>query len=356
MQKATRAVLIAQLVHQGRGQAALGRAHGVDVPLWCIAVVDRHKGGFAAHGQAHVAGIQRLVHLLAQGHYCLPLVVGVGLGHARGFQEAGHRHVVAELDLALVNAAFNRRGARGLGRAGQWNMAFAGQQARGSVQPDPAGTGQVDLAPGVQVGKVHLGAAGAVQRLDIGRELDQVARDKARRQTAVAQQLHHQPGRVAAGARAQSQGFFRRLHTGLHADQIADVLVHHLVHRHQKVDAAALAQVDACQAGLEQVARRLSRQVGRQLLRQQGLVLKRVVVGAGLQKEIKRVVDRHLHHQSDRHLELGGRFGEHQPRLVVGKRVLLPIDEVAGRLDLERIRDDFAAAMWRRAQPNHLRT
>ena len=109
MQKAALAVVVAQFVHQFGGQAALGRAHGVDVPLWCIAVVHRHKGGFPAHGQAHVATGQRPVHLLAQGHYCLPLVVGVGLGHARGFQQARYRHVVAELDLALVNAAFDRR-------------------------------------------------------------------------------------------------------------------------------------------------------------------------------------------------------------------------------------------------------
>ena len=50
MQKAALAVVVAQFVHQFSGQAALGRAHGVDVPLWCITVVHRHKGGFAAHG------------------------------------------------------------------------------------------------------------------------------------------------------------------------------------------------------------------------------------------------------------------------------------------------------------------
>ena len=110
MQKATLAIVVAQLVHQFGGQAALGRAHGVNVPLWCIALVHCHKGGFAAHGQANIASHQRLVHLLAQSHHCLPLLVAVGLGHARGFQQAGHRHVVAELDFALVNAALNRCG------------------------------------------------------------------------------------------------------------------------------------------------------------------------------------------------------------------------------------------------------
>ena len=43
--------------------------------------------------------------------------------------------------------------------------AFAGQQARGRVEPDPARAGQKHLAPGVQVGEVLFGAAGAVERL-----------------------------------------------------------------------------------------------------------------------------------------------------------------------------------------------
>jgi type IV secretory pathway TrbL component len=100
--------------------------------------------------------------------------------------------VVLELDLALVHRAADRRGAGGLGR-GQRDVAFAGQQAGGRVQADPAGAGQVDLAPGVQVGEVDLGAAGAVERLHVGLQLDQVARHEARRQAQVAQQLHQQP-------------------------------------------------------------------------------------------------------------------------------------------------------------------
>jgi hypothetical protein len=63
-------------------------------------------------------------------------------------------------------------------------------------------------------------------------------------------------------------------------------------------------------------------------------VLEREVLGAGLEEEVERVVDRHLDHQVDRDLEFGGLLGEDQPRLVVGERVLLPVDEVVGGLDL----------------------
>ncbi len=77
-------------------------------------------------------------------------------------------------------------------------MAFASHQAGRGVQANPAGAGQVDLAPGMQVGEVDLGAAGSVQRLDVRFELYEVARHKTRGQAAVAQQLHQQPAGIAA--------------------------------------------------------------------------------------------------------------------------------------------------------------
>jgi PPK2 family polyphosphate:nucleotide phosphotransferase len=78
------------------------------------------------------------------------------------------------------------------------NWKFASSDAVDRELTDPARAGQVNLAPSVQVGEVHLRAAGAIQRFHIRRQLDQVARYKARRQATVAQQLHHQPARVTA--------------------------------------------------------------------------------------------------------------------------------------------------------------
>jgi hypothetical protein len=68
--------------------------------------------------------------------------------------------VVGELGLALVDAAGDRRGGGRLGRAGQRNVALAGEQAGGRIEADPAGAGQVDFGPGVQVGEVGLGPDG----------------------------------------------------------------------------------------------------------------------------------------------------------------------------------------------------
>ena len=47
-----------------------------------------------------------------------------------------------------------------VGGTGERNMALAGEQARGRVEPDPARPGQIDLGPGVQVGEVDFGPDG----------------------------------------------------------------------------------------------------------------------------------------------------------------------------------------------------
>ena len=355
VQEAALAVFVAQLVHQLAGQAALGRAQGVGVPFRRVAVVHGHEGGLAAHGQSHVAGDQLLIDPGAQGHHVGPLFVGVGQGDTRRLVDSGDLHVVGELDLALVHAAFDGRGTRRGGRAGQRDVPFTGQQARGGVQAHPAGARQVDLTPGVQVGEIDLGAAGAVQALHVGGELDQVAGYEARCQAAMAQQLHQQPARVAAGAGAQFQRLLGRLHARLHADRVVDVLVHHLVQIDQEDDAAPFGAVDLVQVGLHQRGGGLGDQVGCQLLPELGRVGERELLGVGLEEEVERVVDGHLDHQVHRDLELGGLFGKHQTRLVVGKRVLLPVDEVARRLDLERVRNDVAAAVRCGAQADHLR-
>ena len=88
-------------------------------------------------------------------------------------------------------------------RGGERDVALAAQQARGDVEADPAGAGQIDFGPGVQVGEIVLASA-AFERIDVGLQLDQVAGHEARREPEMAQDLHQQPGGVAAGAGARA--------------------------------------------------------------------------------------------------------------------------------------------------------
>ena len=202
-------------------------------------------------------------------------------------------------------------------RARQRNVAFSGQQARGGIQPNPAGTRQIDFAPGVQIREIDFGAAGAVERLHVGLELNQVARYKTGCQPAMAQQLHQQPSGIAARARTQFERLVRRLYAGFHADQVVDVMVHHLVNVHQKIDGAAFFAADTGNTSDQPFGERLASQVGRELLRRQNIVFEGEFFRLRLEEEIKRVVDRHVHHQIHRHLEFTRLFVENQTGQVV---------------------------------------
>ena len=114
-------------------------------------------------------------------------------------------------------------------RRRQRNVALAAQQARGRIEPDPAGARQIDFGPGVQVGEVLVGAGGPVERLEIGLELNEVARHETRGQADVAEDLHHQPRAVAARAGRQRQRLLGRLHARLHADDVANVALQLLI-------------------------------------------------------------------------------------------------------------------------------
>ena len=194
MLESLRRVALLQAVEQFGAQAALGRAHGIGIPLRAIRVVDSHEGRLATHGQAHIIGFQLAVDLLAQGFDLLPLQVGVGQGYTRRFENPRHLHVMLEFHLALVGGTGDRRGIAGVGCCGQRNVPFAGEQPRGRVEPDPAGARQIHLAPGMQIGEIDLGARGSVKRFHIRSKLDQVARDEARCYAQVAHDLHQQPG------------------------------------------------------------------------------------------------------------------------------------------------------------------
>ncbi len=85
-------------------------------------------------------------------------------------------------------------------------MTLAAEEAGGGVEADPAGAREIDLGPGVQVGEVRRGPARALDGIDVGLELDQVAGDEAGGEAELAQHLDEEPGRVAAGAGAGLAG------------------------------------------------------------------------------------------------------------------------------------------------------
>ena len=188
------AIALPQPLGQPLRELALVGADGGGLPFLAVAVIDRDEGGLAAHREAHVALPEKGIDLFAQEVDPRPLLVRVRFGDPGRLVDPGHRHFEPELDLAFVHPSGDGRRTRRLGRAGERNMAFAGQKSRGRVEAHPASPGQVDLSPCMQVGEVVRGARGAVERLHVGSKLNQVARHKPGGEAEVTKHLDHQPG------------------------------------------------------------------------------------------------------------------------------------------------------------------
>ena len=80
-----------------------------------------------------------------------------------------------------------------------------------------------------------------------------------------------------------------------------------------------------------------------------------LLFGVFLEKEIERVDNRHFGHQVDGHRQLARLVGKHDPGLVIAERILLPVDKVLLRCDLQRITKYPGPAMGGGAQANDVR-
>ncbi len=271
------------------------RPVGGGVPLRRLHVVDGHEGRLAAHGQAHVVFPQNFIHLVAQGFDVLPLRLAVRLGDTRIFVDADDLVHETELALGVADvAAGDRRGADRIGRAGQGNMALAGKQPGSRVQANPTRPRNVHLGPSVKIGEILLRAGRPVQRLHIRRQLHQIARHKTGGQAQMPQDLHQQPGAVAARTQRLLQSLLAGLHPRLHADGIGDVLAQPPVDVHQKIHRIALGAVHQSQPSLEERAGLAHLQIRHQLLFKLRVIFKRKQLGVFLDEKIEGVDNRHF--------------------------------------------------------------
>jgi hypothetical protein len=87
----------------------------------------------------------------------------------------------------------------------------------------------------------------------------------------------------------------------------------------------------------------------------QSMVRERILLGVRLEEEVERIEHRHLGDQVDLDAELVCLLGEYEPAEVVSLRILLPVDEMLGRSDFERVRKNARAAVGRRTQTDYLR-
>ncbi len=326
-----------------------------DVPLRGVHVVDGDEGGLAAQGEAHVLTQQLGIDLLPECLDLRPLLVGVRPRDARILMDARHAVLEAELDLCLLGRAGNRCRADRIRCAGEGNVALTGEQPRGGVEPQPARAGDEHLGPGMQIGEVLLRARGAVEGLHVRGELYQVARDETCRKPQMAQDLHQQPAGVPAGASCGAEGLLAGLHARLHADHITEVALQLLVEGDQEVHGGHGLAADPAEPVEQLWAGLADLEVGRQLLAQLVLVGEGQLLGVVLDEEVEGVDGDHLGDQVDLHGEPTGLVREHEAPDIIAEGVLLPVHEVLGRLDPERIVVDRGAHVRRGPQAHQMR-
>ena len=180
MEKAAFGETIAKPRDEVFRQRLLGAADGAGIPLRRVEVIDRDEGRLAAHGEAHVVGHEVPVDRLAERVEVLPRLVGERQGDARRFAQPRHRHVEGKVDARGLDEAGDRGGGTVMRRRAQRQVALAAEQAGGRVHADPAGAGDINLGPGVKVGKILVGPLRPFERLDVGAQLDEIAGDEAR--------------------------------------------------------------------------------------------------------------------------------------------------------------------------------
>ena len=121
-------------------------------------------------------------------------------------------------------------------------------------------------------------------------------------------------------------------------------LLHPAVQRDQHVDGALLAAQHAVEQGTHARPDRRDPAERRQFLLQHRVVGEGPVLGFRFQEEVERVDRRHVGDEIDGDVEMRDALGEHDAGEVVALRVLLPVEEMRLRLDLQRIGQDRACA------------
>ncbi len=208
----------------------------------------------------------------------------------------------------------------------------------------------------MQIGEVSGRSRRSVQRFDVRNELNQVSGNEARGQSEMPQKLHQQPRRVAARAGALRQCFLGRLHSRLHADEVTHIARQAGVDSDQQVHDARRFTRNGCKAVGQQRRRRQLHPIRRELLLVGCVVFEWKPFRIRLQKEIEWIEDRHFGDQVDFDPQVLRLVGKHEPREIVGLRILLPVDEVLLRVRPQRIGQDARAGMRGGTQPHDLGT
>ena len=170
----------------------------------------------------------------------------------------------------------------------------------------------------------------------------------------MAENLHQEPARIAARARPALEGLLGALHPRLHPDDVFDLLRNAAIEIDREIDRALRRAVDPVEKRLQarpcRFRRAVDDEVGPEIL----AIFERPGLRALLDKEIERIVDRHVGDDVDLDPQLADEFGEDVAGEPVAVRILLMVHEMLGRRHFERMSNDPGSAVRRRAEAGDL--
>ncbi len=143
-------------------------------------------------------GFEIGVDLLAERIEPGPGFIRERFGDPRRLANTFDAHRERELDFGEAGHAGDRRRRAEMRRRRHGDVPLACQHARRRIEADPAGAGDIDFGPGVQVREVRLDFRRPFDRIDVRAQLDEIAGDETRGETEMAQRLDQEPRRVAA--------------------------------------------------------------------------------------------------------------------------------------------------------------
>ena len=96
-------------------------------------------------------------------------------------------------------------------------------------------------------------------------------------------------------------------------------------------------------------------QVGLEVLGESLGVCEADLLGVLLDEEVERIDHLQVGDQADGDRQAAGAVRKNEPGKEIAEGILLPVDEVVGGLDGQRVSLDRRARVWRRAQPDDVR-
>ena len=169
------------------------------------------------------------------------------------------------------------------------------------------------------------------------------------------QHLHHQPRRIATRSATQRERLFGSLYARLHADQIPNLALQSLIDLNEEIVGGTPNSPQRLHQFQKLWSGRQRFEIRHQLTSQRRVVHERNCLGARLDEEIERIDHRQVGDQIDFDREAACLLREHQAREIIAVRVLLPIEKVLARLNLQRVAQNRRPTMRSRPQPHDMR-